>query len=183
VLLNPKEFKDPISKSLFTRLYFNFSKHLNENSVSATGSKHLKKEVIWSMAGVQTTEQEDCSKFRGIIPHYYKKDLTVVDLLPGTPYNQPSANCCKGWVIRLMWRTRCTCDTQYARDAHVAHIYNNLIQYTWDIYLRVDFSQPISQMTLLALGYEVLQRSARANWSIRKCSVWASIPQALKSIN
>ncbi|KAG5575023.1 hypothetical protein H5410_055157 [Solanum commersonii] len=55
-----------------------------------------KKEEIWSMSGVQTTEQEDCSKFRGIIPHYYKKDPTVVDLLPGTPYNQPSANCCKG---------------------------------------------------------------------------------------
>ncbi|KAL0008489.1 hypothetical protein SO802_009991, partial [Lithocarpus litseifolius] len=27
------------------------------------------------------------------------KDPTVVDLLPGTPYNQQIANCCKGRVI------------------------------------------------------------------------------------
>ncbi|KAI3965826.1 hypothetical protein MKX01_010783 [Papaver californicum] len=47
-----------------------------------------KKEVIWSMVGAQTTEQGDCSKYKGNIPHCCKKDPTVVDLLPGTPYNQ-----------------------------------------------------------------------------------------------
>ncbi|GMP72649.1 hypothetical protein CsSME_00030598 [Camellia sinensis var. sinensis] len=54
---------------------------------------------LWSMVGGQTTEQGDCSKFKGNIPHCCKKDPTVVDLLPGTPYNQQIANCCKGGVI------------------------------------------------------------------------------------
>ncbi|KAG6502669.1 hypothetical protein ZIOFF_034955 [Zingiber officinale] len=58
-----------------------------------------KKEVIWSMVGAQTTEQGDCSKFKGNIPHCCKKTPTIVDLLPGTPYNMQIANCCKGGVI------------------------------------------------------------------------------------
>lgn len=41
----------------------------------------------------------DCSKYKGNIPHCCKKDPTVVDLLPGTPYNQQIANCCKGGVL------------------------------------------------------------------------------------
>ncbi|KAJ4826454.1 COBRA-like protein 1 [Turnera subulata] len=49
--------------------------------------------------GGQTTEQGDCSKFKENIPHCCKKTPTVVDLLPGTPYNQQSANCCKGGVL------------------------------------------------------------------------------------
>ncbi|KAJ1293556.1 hypothetical protein BS78_01G077500 [Paspalum vaginatum] len=58
-----------------------------------------KEEVIWSMVGAQTTEQGDCSKFKGNIPHSCKKDPTVVDLLPGTPYDMQIANCCKGGVL------------------------------------------------------------------------------------
>ncbi|KAM7277792.1 hypothetical protein ACFE04_004926 [Oxalis oulophora] len=58
-----------------------------------------KKEVIWSMVGAQATEQGDCSKYKSNVPHCCKKDPTVVDLLPGTPYNQQIANCCKGGVI------------------------------------------------------------------------------------
>ncbi|OIT29689.1 PREDICTED: COBRA-like protein 4 isoform X1 [Nicotiana attenuata] len=58
-----------------------------------------KKEVIWSMVGAQTTEQGDCSKFKGNIPHCCKKNPTVVDLLPGVPYNQQFTNCCKGGVL------------------------------------------------------------------------------------
>ncbi|GAU47499.1 hypothetical protein TSUD_285290 [Trifolium subterraneum] len=58
-----------------------------------------KKEVIWSMVGAQTTEQGDCSKFKGNIPHCCKKVPTVVDLLPGVPYNQQFTNCCKGGVV------------------------------------------------------------------------------------
>lgn len=50
--------------------------------------------------GAQTTEQGDCSRFKGNnIPHCCKKDPTIVDLLLGTPYNQQIANCCKGGVI------------------------------------------------------------------------------------
>ncbi|XP_038678448.1 COBRA-like protein 2 [Tripterygium wilfordii] len=63
------------------------------------GWSWAKKEVIWYMMGGQTTEQGDCSKFKGSIPHCCKKNPTVVDLMPGTPYNMQSANCCKGGVI------------------------------------------------------------------------------------
>ncbi|KAL9663337.1 hypothetical protein QQ045_028177 [Rhodiola kirilowii] len=61
-----------------------------------------KKEIIWSMVGSQTTEQGDCSKYKGNVPHCCKKNPTVVDLLPGAPYNQQIANCCKGGVISSM---------------------------------------------------------------------------------
>lgn len=51
------------------------------------------------MVGAQTTEQGDCSKFKGNVPHCCKRNPTVVDLLPGVPYNQQIANCCKGGVV------------------------------------------------------------------------------------
>jgi len=63
------------------------------------GWSWAKKEVIWSMVGSQTTEQGDCSKFKGNVPHCCKKTPTVVDLLPGVPYNQQFSNCCKGGVV------------------------------------------------------------------------------------
>uniref|UniRef100_A0A0D3B475 COBRA-like protein n=1 Tax=Brassica oleracea var. oleracea TaxID=109376 RepID=A0A0D3B475_BRAOL len=63
------------------------------------GWSWYKKEVIWSMVGAQASEQGDCSKFKGNIPHCCKKTPTVVDLLPGTPYNQHISNCCRGGVI------------------------------------------------------------------------------------
>ncbi|KVH92629.1 Glycosyl-phosphatidyl inositol-anchored, plant [Cynara cardunculus var. scolymus] len=51
------------------------------------------------MVGAQTTEQGDCSKFKANMPHCCKKIPTVVDLLPGVPYNQQFSNCCKGGVV------------------------------------------------------------------------------------
>jgi hypothetical protein len=51
------------------------------------------------MVGGQATEQGDCSKFKGNIPHCCKKTPAIVDLLPGTPYNQQISNCCRGGVI------------------------------------------------------------------------------------
>ncbi|KAM7516689.1 hypothetical protein LguiA_006272 [Lonicera macranthoides] len=79
---------------------FNFQQYRHIQAPGWTlGWTWAKKEVIWSMMGAQTTEQGDCSKFKGNIPHCCKKDPLVVDLLPGTPYNQQIANCCKGGVI------------------------------------------------------------------------------------
>ncbi|GMI69056.1 COBRA [Hibiscus trionum] len=79
---------------------YNFQQYRHIQAPGWTlGWKWAKKEVIWSMMGGQTTEQGDCSKFKGNIPHCCKKDPTVVDLLPGTPYNQQIANCCKGGVL------------------------------------------------------------------------------------
>ncbi|WZZ75243.1 hypothetical protein YC2023_086613 [Brassica napus] len=66
--------------------------------VDGVGIKR-KKEVIWSMVGAQASEQGDCSMFKGNIPHCCKKTPTVVDLLPGTPYNQQILNCCRGGLI------------------------------------------------------------------------------------
>ncbi|KAK6128161.1 hypothetical protein DH2020_038091 [Rehmannia glutinosa] len=51
------------------------------------------------MKGGQATEQGDCSRFKGKLPHCCKKNPTVVDLLPGAPYDQQIVNCCKGGVI------------------------------------------------------------------------------------
>lgn len=65
-------------------------------SLGWTWAEH---EVIWNMVGGLTTEQGDCSRFQGEIPYSCQKSPTVVDLLPGTPYNQQIANCCKGGVI------------------------------------------------------------------------------------
>ncbi|KAI5660041.1 hypothetical protein M9H77_28834 [Catharanthus roseus] len=79
---------------------FNFQKYRHIQSPGWTlGWTWAKKEIIWTMLGGQATEQGDCSKFKGNIPHCCKKNPTVVDLLPGTPYNQQIANCCKGGVI------------------------------------------------------------------------------------
>ncbi|KAK1295868.1 Protein COBRA [Acorus calamus] len=79
---------------------FNFQQYRHIQAPGWTlGWTWAKKEVIWSMVGAQTTEQGDCSKFKGNIPHCCKKDPTVVDLLPGTPYNMQIANCCRGGVI------------------------------------------------------------------------------------
>ncbi|XP_022885462.1 COBRA-like protein 4 [Olea europaea var. sylvestris] len=63
------------------------------------GWQWQKKEVIWSIVGAQATEQGDCSKFKGNVPHCCKRTPIVVDLLPGVPYNQQIANCCKAGVV------------------------------------------------------------------------------------
>jgi hypothetical protein len=54
------------------------------------------------MSGGQTTEQGNCSRFKGNIPRCCKKSPTVVDLSPRTPHNQKIANCCKGGLISSM---------------------------------------------------------------------------------
>jgi hypothetical protein len=61
-----------------------------------------KKEVICDMLGAQTTEQGDCSRFKGNIPHSCKKIPTVVDLLPSVSYYRQVPNCCKGGVVAAL---------------------------------------------------------------------------------
>ncbi|XP_027124842.1 COBRA-like protein 2 [Coffea arabica] len=80
---------------------FNFYKYRHIESPGwQLGWTWAKKEVIWNMMGGQATEQGDCSRFKGtIIPHCCKRKPTIVDLMPGTPYNQQVANCCRGGVI------------------------------------------------------------------------------------
>ncbi|XP_058070502.1 protein COBRA-like [Magnolia sinica] len=79
---------------------YNFQHHRQIQKPGWTlGWTWPRREVIWSMIGAQTTEQGDCSKFKGNIPHSCKIDPQVVDLLPTTPYNMQVANCCKGGVL------------------------------------------------------------------------------------
>ncbi|XP_058180719.1 protein COBRA-like [Rhododendron vialii] len=79
---------------------YNFQQYRHIQAPGWTlGWTWAKKEVIWSMQGAQTTEQGDCSRFKANVPHCCKKDPAVVDLLPGTPYNQQFSNCCRGGVI------------------------------------------------------------------------------------
>lgn len=57
-------------------------------------------EVIWNIWGAEATEQGDCSKFKGSqLPHCCEKKPTIVDLMPGAPYNMQVSNCCKGGVL------------------------------------------------------------------------------------
>ncbi|XP_077213494.1 COBRA-like protein 1 [Tasmannia lanceolata] len=60
------------------------------------------KEVIWSMLGAEATDQGNCSMFTGYLPHCCERKPVIVDLLPGTPYNQQTKNCCKGGVLSSM---------------------------------------------------------------------------------
>ncbi|KAL5060495.1 hypothetical protein RYX36_032099 [Vicia faba] len=79
---------------------YNFLQYLHiQESGLTIGWTWAKKEMIWNMVGSQTTKLGDCSKSKGEISHSCKKDPTVIDLLPGTPYNQQDANCCKGDVL------------------------------------------------------------------------------------
>ncbi|XP_057447752.1 COBRA-like protein 1 [Lotus japonicus] len=74
-------------------------RHIQEPGWSL-GWTWAKNEIIWQMIGGQTTEQGDCSKFKGqVSPHCCKKDPVAVDLIPGAPYSEQVANCCKGGVL------------------------------------------------------------------------------------
>ncbi|CAK9192251.1 unnamed protein product [Sphagnum troendelagicum] len=57
------------------------------------------KEVIWTMLGAEAMTQGDCSQFHSDTPHSCARNPSIVDLLPGVPYNQQVANCCRGGVL------------------------------------------------------------------------------------
>ncbi|KAK0584943.1 hypothetical protein LWI29_021211 [Acer saccharum] len=79
---------------------YNFQQYRHIQAPGWTlGWTWAKKEVIWNMVGGQTTEQGDCSRYKANLPHCCKKNPTVVDLMPGTPYNQQITNCCRGGVL------------------------------------------------------------------------------------
>lgn len=56
-------------------------------------------EVIWDIRGAEATQQGNCSRFRGNIPHSCEKNPVIVDLLPGAHYNMQIQNCCRGGVL------------------------------------------------------------------------------------
>lgn len=59
--------------------------------------------MIWNMWGAETTDQGNCSRFRGKqLPYCCEKTPVIVDLMPGAPYNLQTANCCKGGVLSSM---------------------------------------------------------------------------------
>ncbi|KAJ0049038.1 hypothetical protein Pint_16285 [Pistacia integerrima] len=52
-------------------------------------------EVIWTMVGAEATDQGDCSKFKGNIPHCCRRTPAIVDLSPGVPNTKRFTHCCK----------------------------------------------------------------------------------------
>ncbi|KAK7246887.1 hypothetical protein RIF29_41757 [Crotalaria pallida] len=83
-------------------------------------------EVIWSMLGAEATEQGDCSKFKGQTkPHSCEKNPVIVDLVPGTPYNLQSANCCKGGVLTSMTQDDTKYGATFQMNYNKATIFND----------------------------------------------------------
>eukprot|EP00249_Psilotum_nudum_P007500 c20608_g1_i1 orf=408-1841(+) len=79
---------------------YNFQQYRHIQSPGwVMGWNWAQREIIWSMVGAQATLQGDCSKFTSTIPHCCKRDPSIVDLLPGVPYNNQISNCCKGGVL------------------------------------------------------------------------------------
>ncbi|CAH8326595.1 unnamed protein product [Eruca vesicaria subsp. sativa] len=64
----------------------------------------VNKTVIWDMRGAETTEQGNCSAFASseTLPHCCLRRPTIVDLLPGAPFNMQVSNCCRGGVLTSM---------------------------------------------------------------------------------
>lgn len=57
------------------------------------------KEIIWSVVGAQATDQGDCSKFKGNVPHCWGRSPAIIGLPPGVPNNQKYTDCFKGGVV------------------------------------------------------------------------------------
>ncbi|KAE9467152.1 hypothetical protein C3L33_00936, partial [Rhododendron williamsianum] len=85
-------------------------------------------EVIWSMVGAQATEQGDCSKFKGNVPHCCLRSPTIVDLLPGVPYNQQFSNCCKGGVVASWGQDPAAAVSAFQVSVGVAGTSNKTVQ-------------------------------------------------------
>ncbi|CAL9077562.1 unnamed protein product [Musa acuminata var. zebrina] len=80
-------------------------------------------EVIWDMRGAETTNQGNCSKFKGDnIPHCCEKSPTIVDLLPGTPYNMQTKNCCRGGVLSSLAQDRTLAMASFQMSMESANI-------------------------------------------------------------
>ncbi|KAF7134763.1 hypothetical protein RHSIM_Rhsim08G0166200 [Rhododendron simsii] len=92
------------------------------------GWSWAKKEVIWSMVGAQATEQGDCSKFKGNVPHCCLRSPTIVDLLPGVPYNQQFSNCCKGGVVASWGQDPAAAVSAFQVSVGVAGTSNKTVQ-------------------------------------------------------
>ncbi|CAN4089781.1 unnamed protein product [Withania somnifera] len=80
------------------------------------------------MIGSQTTEQGNCSKFKGDIPRCCKKNPTVIDLLPETPHNQKIANCCKGGVVNSWGQDPATSISSFQLTVGSAGTNNNTVR-------------------------------------------------------
>ena len=90
--------KFQILQATVTITNFQMYRHITSPGWSL-GWVWAKREVIWSMQGAEAVDQGDCSTFTETMPHSCKRDPLVVDLLPGAPYNQQVARCCKGGVL------------------------------------------------------------------------------------
>ncbi|XP_058089671.1 COBRA-like protein 1 [Magnolia sinica] len=95
------EFHDDVYTALVTIYNNQLYRHV-ERPGWKLGWAWEKDQVIWNMWGAEATEQGNCSKFKGDIPHCCEKEPVIIDLLPDTPYNQQEKNCSKGGVLSSM---------------------------------------------------------------------------------
>ncbi|URD96877.1 COBRA-like protein [Musa troglodytarum] len=80
-------------------------------------------EVIWDMRGAEAINQGNCSKFKGDnIPHCCEKSPTIVDLLPGTPYNMQTKNCCRGGVLSSVTQDQTLAKASFQMSMESANI-------------------------------------------------------------
>ena len=94
-----------------------------------------KKEVIWSMVGTQATDQGDCSKFKGDIPHCCKRNPSIVDLLPGVPNNQRFFDCCKGGVLKPWGQDPSAAVSAFQLSVGLSGTSNKTVQLPKDFFL------------------------------------------------
>ncbi|KAJ7968035.1 COBRA-like protein [Quillaja saponaria] len=81
-------------------------------------------EVIWKMWGAEATEQGNCTRFSGEPPHCCLKEPTIVDLMPGAPYNIQTANCCRGGVLTSMTQDPTNSVAAFQMNFNKGTVYN-----------------------------------------------------------
>lgn len=100
------------------------------------------------MQGAKATEKGDCSRFElgGIIPHSCKKNPTIVDATPSTPYSKRITDCCRGGVLGSLLPDPANSITAFQLFVGEAGMNNGIIRLP-------------KNFTLTVPGYVAVQRS------------------------
>ncbi|KAK4843431.1 hypothetical protein QYF36_007983 [Acer negundo] len=94
-----------------------------------------KKEVIWSMVGAQGTDQGDCSKFKGNIPHCCSRNPAIVDLPPGVPKIQQFSQCCKDGALASLGEDPAASVSSFQLSVGLSGTWNKTVRLPKNFYL------------------------------------------------